>query len=388
MSKGIDGTFDLKFQSLVDLFQTQGEKYPLGGSSLAVFIDGKPVVNVWQGEAEAGKPWIQDTTSVVFSCSKGLTSILAHRLVQEGKLDLDQKVSHYWPEFAQEGKQDIPVKWLLQHKAGLSTTRRDLTIEEITDGHTLEEELAAQEPIWEPGTAHAYHALTFGTLVGKLIHNITGKTAGKYFAELIADPLGVDAWIGLPKDKFANLAPLISDGNRQEIIAEPLSDLYWQSRAMTFGGALDHLVDSYETGFNNPKVIAAELPAAGGVSNAYSLAKIYSAAVTKTDGVRLLEDETLRAAVVPQSTGPLKFESKEGSAFPAWGNGFMVDVPGFKDLLSPSSFGHDGLGGQNAFGDLEHRVGFAYTSNFLLNGPDDQWRQQVLIRKLKEILNS
>lgn len=376
-----------KYQEIADLFFAQAERYPLGGSSLAIFKDGEPVVNIWQGDAEAGKPWTQDTTSVVFSCTKGLTSILAHRLVQEGKLDLEQKVSYYWPEFAQAGKQNIPVKWLLQHKAGLSATRRDLTMDEITDGHTLEEELAAQEPLWEPGTAHGYHALTFGTLIGKLVHNITGKTAGKYFAELIAEPLGVDAWIGLPKDKFANLAPLISDGNRQAVVAEPNTDLYWQAKAMTFGGALNHLVESYETGFNNPQLVSAELPGAGGVSNAFGLAKIYSAAVTEMNGVRLLEDETLRAAVVPQSTGPLKFEPQDATWFPAWGNGFMVDVPGLKDLLGPSSFGHDGLGGQNAFGDFEHRVGFAYTSNFLLSGADDQWRQQVLIRKLKEILN-
>ena len=375
------------FQPIADLFFSQQQRYPLGGSSLAIFKDGAPVVNIWQGEAEAGRPWTQDTTSVVFSCAKGLTSILAHRLIQEGKLDLEEKVSHYWPEFAQAGKQDIPVKWLLQHKAGLSATRRALSIDEITDGHTIEDELAEQEPLWEPGTAHGYHALTFGTLIGKLIHNITGLTAGKYFAQLIAEPLGVDAWIGLPKEKFANLAPLISDGNRPEIIAEPNTDLYWQSRAMSFGGALNHLVESYETGFNNPQLIEAELPAAGAVSNAYSLAKIYSAAVIETDGVRLLEDETLRAAVVPQSAGPLKFEPPVGTKFPAWGNGFMVDVPGLKDLLGPSSFGHDGLGGQNAFGDFEHHVGFAYTSNFLLSGADDQWRQQVLIRKLKEILN-
>ena len=376
-----------KFQPIADLFFAQQERYPLGGSSLAIFKDGAPVLNVWQGEAEAGKPWSQETTSVIFSCTKGLASILAHRLVQEGKLDLEQKVSYYWPEFAQAGKQDIPVKWILQHKAGLSTTRNDLTMDQITDGHTLEEELAAQEPLWEPGTAHGYHALTFGTLVGKLIHNITGLTAGKYFAELIAEPLGVNAWIGLPKEKFATLAPLLSDGNRQETIAEPNTDLYWQAKAMTFGGALNHQVESYETGFNNPKLLAAELPAAGGVSNAYGLAKIYSAAVTETDGVRLLEDETLRAAVVPQSTGPLKFEPSNGTWFPAWGNGFMVDVPGLKDLLGPNSFGHDGLGGQNAFGDFEHRVGFAYTSNYLLSGAEDQWRQQVLIRKLKEILS-
>jgi CubicO group peptidase (beta-lactamase class C family) len=155
---------------------------------------------------------------------------------------------------------------------------------------------------------------------------------------------------------------------------------------MTFGGALDHKVESFETGFNNPKLLAAELPGAGGVSNAFALAKIYSAAATSTDGIRLLEDETLRAATVPQSTGPLKFESQTGP-FPVWGNGFMLDVPGFKDMLGPSSFGHDGLGGQNAFGDFEHRIGFAYTTNYLQSGAEEQLRQQQLIQTLKEILN-
>ena len=216
------------------------------------------------------------------------------------------------------------------------------------------------------GTGHGYHALTFGTLVGKLVHNITGMTLGEYFDQLITKPLGVDAWIGLPKDKFKNLAPLITDGKRTATAAEPNTDAYWLSRAMTFGGALDHRIESFETGFNNPKLLEAELPGAGGVSNAYSLAKIYSAAATVTDGIRLLEDGTLRAATATQSTGPLRFESQTGP-FPVWGNGFMLDAPGFKVMLSPSSFGHDGLGGQIAFGDLKHRIGFAYSTNYLID---------------------
>jgi CubicO group peptidase (beta-lactamase class C family) len=373
-----------KFQELADIFFQQGEGTP-GGSSLAIFQNGEPVLSVWQGQAKENKPWNAETVSVIFSCTKGLSSLLAHRLVQDGSLDLDQKVSHYWPEFAHEGKQDMPVKWLLQHKAGLSATRNDLTLDQITDGHTLENELAMQEPLWEPGTAHGYHALTFGTLVGKLAHNITGMTLGKYFDELIAKPLEVDAWVGLPKEKFKNLAPLITDGKRTATVAELNADAYWLSRSMTFGGALDHRVESFDTGFNNPKLIAAELPGAGGVSNAFAIAKIYSAAATATDGVRLLEDETLRAATVTQSTGPLKFESQNGP-FPKWGNGFMLDVPGFKEMLGPSSFGHDGLGGQNAFGDFEHRIGFAYTTNYLQSGAQEQSRQQKLIQTLKEIL--
>lgn len=378
-------TIDSRFEPVAELFFEQGRTLP-GGSSLAIFQDGKPVLNLWQGVGGAGRPWDASTTSVIFSSTKGLASILAHRLIQEGKLDLEQKVSFYWPEFAQGGKQDIPVKWLLQHKAGLSAIRRNLSIVEITDGHTIEDELAAQEPLWEPGTAHGYHALTFGTLVGKLVHNITGMTLGKYFDQLIAQPLGVDAWIGLPKEKFKNLAPLITDGKRKATVAEPDTDAYWLSRAMSFGGALDHKIESFETGFNNPKLLAAELPGAGGVSNAFAIAKIYSAAATATDGVRLLDDETLRAATVPQSTGPLKFESQTGP-FPVWGNGFMLDVPGFKGMLGKHSFGHDGLGGQNAFGDFEHRIGFAYTTNYLQSGAEEQLRQQVLIRKLKEILS-
>lgn len=380
-----DGTFDSAFEPVVELFKQQGETHPLGGSSLAIFKDGLQVVNVWQGEATPSKPWTADTTSVIFSCTKGLASILAHRLVQEGKLDLEQKVSHYWPEFAEGGKQDIPVKWLLQHKAGLSATRSDLTIDQITDGHTLEDELAKQVPLWKPGTAHGYHALTFGTLVGKLVHNITGMTLGKYFQQLIAEPLKVNAWIGLPVDKFRNLAPLLSDGKREPTNAEPESDLYWLARSMTFGTALDHQVESFETGFNNPKLITAELPGAGGVSNAYALAKIYSAVATETEGIRLLNDDTLRSAVVPQSTGPMQFESQTGP-FPAWGNGFMLDVSGFKGMLGSSSFGHDGLGGQNAFGDFEHRISFAYTTSYLMAGPRDQDRQQQLVSSLKAII--
>ena len=374
-----------KFQELADIFFRQGEGTP-GGSSLAIFQNGEPVLSVWQGQAKENKPWNAETVSVIFSCTKGLSSLLAHRLLQDGRLDLDQKVSHYWPEFAHEGKQDMPVKWLLQHKAGLSATRNDLTLDQITDGHTVENELARQEPLWEPGTAHGYHALTFGTLVGKLVHNITGMTLGKYFDELIAQPLDADAWIGLPQDRFENLATLLTDGTRVASNAEPNTDAYWVAKAMTFGLALDHRVESFETGFNNPNLIAAELPGAGGVSHAFSLAKIYSAAATSTDGVRLLSDETLRNATVPQSTGPLKFESQTGP-FPVWGNGFMLDVPGFKGMLGKHSFGHDGLGGQNAFGDFEHRIGFAYTTNYLQSGAQEQSRQQQLIQTLREILN-
>jgi CubicO group peptidase (beta-lactamase class C family) len=381
----MNGHFDPRFAELVELFVEQGAGLP-GGSSLAVFQGGEPVVDVWQGEERTGEEWTADTVSVVFSCTKGLASLLAHRLVEEGRLDLDAPVSQYWPEFADNGKRSVPVKWLLQHKAGLSAVRRDLTFDEVIDGHTVEDELAGQEPLWEPGTAHSYHALTFGTLVGKLVRSVTGITIGEYFAETIARPLGVRAWIGLPESEFHHLAPLVADPKRGSgTVGIPGSDDYWVSKAMTFGTALDGAVDDVHKGFNNPALIRAEIPGAGGVSNARGLAAIYSAAVTETAGIRLLTDKTIRAAMVHQSTGPMFFE-KTNTVFPAWGNGFMIEVPGFVDMLGTGSFGHNGLGGQSAFGDVDHRVGFGFTTSYLGAGDEEQSRQQALVRVLRRIL--
>lgn len=376
---------DSRFAELADLFVEQGSDLP-GGSSLAIYREGELVVDVWQGESRPGVAWTEDTVSVVFSCTKGLVSLLAHRLVEEGRLDLDAPVSQYWPEFAQNGKGSIPVKWVLQHKAGLSAVRRDLTFAEVIDGHTLERELAQQEPLWQPGTAHSYHALTFGTLVGKLVANITGKTAGRYFADTIAGPLDVSAWIGLPASEFAQLATLVADPARSRTSPQAGTDGYWVNKAMTCGSALDAPIDDLRRGFNSPALIAAEIPGAGGVSNARSLAAIYSAAVTETNGHRLLRDDTIIAALEPQSTGPMFFE-RTNSAFPAWGNGFMIESPGVFEMLGPRSFGHNGLGGQCAFGDLDHRVGFAFTTSYLGAGEAEQQRQQELVRALRSILN-
>lgn len=377
---------DSRYRELAELFFELGRGVA-GGSSLAVYQGGKPVVDIWQGESRPGVAWTSDTVSVVFSSTKGLVSLLAHSLVEAGRLDLDAPVSQYWPEFAQNGKGSIPVKWILQHKAGLSAVRRDLTFAEVLKGQTVERELAQQEPLWEPGTAHSYHALTFGTLVGKLIANVTRKSVGTYFADYIAHPLGVSAWIGLPATEFTHLATLIADPSRSRTtVTDNSTDGYWVDKAMTCGSALNAPIDDFHRGFNSPALIAAEIPGAGGVSNARSLAAIYSAAVTETSGHRLLRDETIAAAIVPQSTGPMFFEHSNAS-FPAWGNGFMIESPGVFEMLGPRSFGHNGLGGQCAFGDLDYRVGFAFTTSFLGAGEEEQHRQQALVRALRSLLN-
>jgi CubicO group peptidase (beta-lactamase class C family) len=383
LDKEVQGYFDKKFEPLVDLFASQGPSKPAGGSSLAVFQNGRPVVNVWQGEAQIGKPWTEETISTVFSCTKGIISILAARLVEQGLLDLEAPVADYWPEFSQGGKGEIKVKTLLQHRAGLSATRRDLTRAELLDGKTVISELASQEPLWQPDSNYGYHALTFGHLVSKLIQSVTGMTANEYLQKFVTAPLGVNMWIGLPSDQLSNLATLVADGNFKSMNPEHGTDEYWVEKAMTFGGALP--TDPTEAGgFNDPATLAVELAGAGGVTNAFGLAKIYSAAVVETDGIRLVTDDTLEIAIQPASFGQNVWH--EPSPHPIWGNGFMLAESPHFEIPGGKGFGHNGLGGQAGWGSLENRIGFGYTTSYLRNSPETQKHQQDLVRKLQGLI--
>ncbi len=369
---------------VADVFFKQGQASPKGGSALAIYQNGELVLDVWQGTASVGHPWNKHTSSLVFSSTKGLVAILANQLIELGLLDPEQKVSYYWPSFAQFGKAEIPVKWILQHKAGLSAVRRDLSFEELIDGTTVVEELAAQEPLWAPGSAHAYHSLTFGHLVGELIRSVTGKTIGAFFHDQIAKPLGVPAWIGTPQNQLSNVAELVTDGNRSSMHPPKYSPQYWIEKSMTFGKALPIEIAGPGTGFNDERLLTSELAGAGGVMTAKALAKIYSAAVTNTDGIRLLDDETIREAIKPQTFGPSIWG--EPGPWPIRGMGFMLPVPGFREMIGDTSFGHDGLGGQQGFGDLEHRIGFAYATSFLSSGETEQKNQQQIIAALQDVV--
>jgi CubicO group peptidase (beta-lactamase class C family) len=195
---------------------------------------------------------------------------------------------------------------------------------ELLDGETVISELAAQEPLWQPESNYGYHALTFGHLLSKLVHSVTGLTANEYLQKHVTGPLGVKMWIGLPGHQVSDLAALVSDGNFKSLNPEYGTDQYWISKAMTFGSALP--TDPTDAGgFNDPETLAVELAGAGGVTNAYGLAKIYSAAVIETDGVRLVNDDTLEMAIKPASFG--KNVWNEPAPHPIWGNGFMLAEP-------------------------------------------------------------
>lgn len=371
------------FEPLADLFASQSQENPAGGSSVAVYQQGKVVLDAWQGESTPGKPWVSDTVSTVFSCTKGIISLIVARLVSQGLIDLESPVTAYWPEFGQAGKDDIKVKTLLQHRAGLSAPRRDLSYAELIDGHTVVDELAKQEPLWKPNSNYGYHALTFGHLVSKLIHCVTGLTANEYLQKYITNQLEADMWIGLPSSELGRLATLVSDGNFKSINPDEGTDQYWVEKAMTFGGALPS--DPTGThGYNDPGTLAIELAGAGGVTNARGLAKIYSAAVIETDGLRLVDDQAIEVACRTASTGENIWH--EPGPYPAWGNGFMLPISEHFVMPGVRGFGHNGLGGQAGWGSLDARIGFGYTTSYLRNDSETQKHQQDLVRALNRII--
>jgi len=380
--KAVQGEYNEEFASLVEIFAAQGVKDNAGGSSLCVFKDGVAVVNIWQGDARQDQPWRAETVSNVFSCTKGIATVLVAMLVEKNLLQLDAKVAEYWPEFAAEGKEQVTLRQLLQHRAGLSAPRESISHAQAVDGHSVAEKLAQQAPLWQPGSSNAYHALTFGYLTAEIIRRVTGQTIGELLQTFISQPLQVAMWIGF-RGNETTLAPLLSDGNFKSTNPVEFSDGYWLERAMTLGAAFEADPTS-PNGFNNPATIAAEIAGANGITNAYGLAKMYSATVCDTDGVRLIRPQTVRDFCQPSPAGQNFWNEPE--PFGKWAAGFMLPLAGVNEMPGKESFGHNGLGGQAGWASLDQRVGFGYTTTYLKNTPDTQLNQQSLVRELNKIL--
>jgi CubicO group peptidase (beta-lactamase class C family) len=313
-------------------------------------------------------------------------SILVAQLVEAGRLDYEAPVARYWPEFAQNGKADITVGQLLGHQAGLSALTTELEFDDLLDWDVVVGHLQRQAPLWPPGTGYAYHALTHGWLAGELVRRVTGRAVGAAFSESVAAPLGASAWIGLPPTYTGPLAHLS--------VAPDLADLWiteaqldsttapnWSYRAMTLGHALPAALVTADGGFNDRRLQEAEIPAAGGIATAPALAAIWSATVTRTRAVSLLSPQTVALATRAVTEGPPVFNPVP--PYSRWGMGFQLDSEARRYLTS-HSFGHDGAGGQSAFADPEHRVGFAFITNWMEAGEDR--RATAIIDALRAVL--
>ena len=206
----VNGYCDEKFSEAREVFSESINTGFELGAAISLEIEGETVLDLWGGvdSPSKGTKWQENTIVNVFSSTKGIAAICLLQLVEQGKLDLDLPVANYWPEFAQGGKETIPVRYLFCHKSGLCGIRKPLGQGAFCDWDFICSELASQEPLWEPGTAHGYHAITYGHLVGEVLRRIDGRTIGQYFKEEIADPLDLDFWFGLPDSEFSRVTEL------------------------------------------------------------------------------------------------------------------------------------------------------------------------------------
>jgi CubicO group peptidase (beta-lactamase class C family) len=348
-------------------------------------------VDLWGGLADSctGRPWGRDTVACVFSTSKGITAIGIHLLVQRGLLDLDAPVASYWPEFAGGGKEQLKVRWLLTHQAGLTFVDQDLTFEDLRAVEPVLRALEAQRPRWEPGTAYAYHAVTFGHLLGELVRRITGKSLGEFIADELVRPLGLNTVLGLPEDAAVDLARLEPMPPPPDVshLGDAARDAMQRFlRAINLGGALPSGLVTGEAGdFNDRRLLALELGASNLVSDARSLARAYAATVSEVNGVRLLTDETAAECIPMRTTATPPFGVPAELAAQGPEGGFGLGFI-FGDKLGAGSFGHPGAGGSIAFADLDDRIGFGYVPNRMLGDGDDRARR--LIDAVREVLRA
>ena len=365
----INGTVAQGFEKVADVFRGNFEEYPELGAGFALYADGEAKVDIWAGVADAssGRAWDENTLQLVFSTTKGAAAICVARLVDAGRLSYDDTVASHWPEFAAAGKEHVTVRQLMSHQAGLPYVDQVLSLDDLLAVGPVVEALAAQAPVWEPGTTHGYHALTYGWLAGELVRRIDGRSIGTYVAEEIAAPLGIDFWIGLPESEEQRVSTLASappptDPAEFAMLMQMMGPGTIGFKALTMNGSLMAL-GAAKNPFNTRAIHATEMPAANGITNASSLAKMYAATVSDVDGIRLLSPEVMRAASAEAVDGP----DAALIADTRFGMGFMLDnetVP----LLGPNAFGHAGAGGSLGQADPDSGVGYGYVMNQMLGG--------------------
>ena len=358
----IGGHVEPGFAAVEEAFTQNFEDGHETGAAFCLHVDGRKVVDLYGGSFDheapvggGGRPYDQDTLQLVFSSTKGATAACANLLEQRGELDVASPVSRYWPEFAQFGKEEIPVLFLLTHQAGLPAVDTRLSPTEVQAWEPVIAALEAQTPLWEPGTAHGYHALTYGWLVGELVRRITGRTVGTYFAEEIARPLGLEFWIGLPAAQEDRVSPIIGSvvPGGQAASAGPAGggaagggaagggaagggaagagagtgfSSTLLARALNAAGAFS------EPGWANARAWhAAEVPAANGITNAVSLSRLYAGLIGTVEGGPaepiLTTDQVDRARTVHTFGADLVFASVGFTMKQQIGQGFWVSSP-------------------------------------------------------------
>ena len=365
-------------------FAVLGDK----GAALAVYRDGHRVVDLWGGtkDVDGGAPWERGTAQIVRSATKGVAAAVLLLLHQRGELDLDAPVGEYWPEFKAAGKERTRVWHLLAHRAGVPVLDTALTPAEALDPVPAAEAVAAQAPVWEPGSDHGYHAQTYSWLTGELVRRVTGRDIGAWIAAEIAGPVGADLWLGLPAGEQARVdrvgevgPPADAAGVLRTRPKRAVAEAYADPASLTRRAfaAITPLPDE-----NDPAYRAAALPASNGIATADGLARFYASLIGEVDGgTRLFTPDTVELARAERSAGP----DRVLVVATRFGLGYMLHGAA-SPLLTPASFGHPGRGGALGFADPETGIAFGYVTNGFRKSVTADARAQALVGAVRGVI--
>ncbi|MDD5190566.1 MAG: serine hydrolase [Dehalococcoidales bacterium] len=377
----VNGYCEPRFAGVKDAFLKNLESGYEVGASFAATINGKFVVDIWGGYTNETKtlPWEKDTIVNTYSTTKTMTTVCALMLVDQGLLDLNAPITKYWPEFGQNGKENMPVHYLFSHQSGLAGWEEPVKVEDFYNWEKMTALLAAQKPWWEPGTRSGYHAVSYGYLLGEIVRRITGKSLGTFFREEIAEPLHADFHIGLPAEHDARVSILIPAPPPPAPTTPPNPNRTYTERA-----SIPYKV------FSNPVVTtkylptrtwrAAEIPASNGHGNARSVARSNSmlACGGELDGIKFLSEATLQKMTQEQCYGPdlVLFMPIR------WGLGFALTSKEIKMGPNPNSYWWGGYGGSRVVIDPDTRMCCAYVMNQIREGLTGDVRSMRLINAL------
>ncbi len=354
----VHGTCKEGFEAVRDGFVENFEEGLEVGAAAAVTVDGELVVDIWAGDADPnGTPWDRDTIVNVYSTTKTMAATCMLALADRGELDFDAPVCQYWPEFAQNGKEGVLVSHVMSHTAGLPGYVPPVTAADLYDLDAIAERLAAQELWFEPGSKSAYHAVTQGNLEGEILYRITGKRMADWFRDEIAEPLGADFHMSLPASEDGRMGELIPPEVNMEALE--MNGVPVEFDSVCAKTLMSCMLDASEPQTREWR--AAEIPAAGGIGNARSVARIHSmlACGGEVDGVRIMSEAGARKALEEQIDNVddvLYMRMRHGL-------GFARDLDGWVTSPNPNHMFWGGWGGSVAVVDFDVRASVAYVMN-------------------------
>jgi CubicO group peptidase (beta-lactamase class C family) len=384
----IHGAYDPAYRPVVDAFMENYRLEDETGSSCSVMKNGRTVVDIWGGFAnrERTRPWEQHSTVCMMSVAKGVTAIAFNMLVDRGLIEVDAPVAHYWPEFAQNGKAGIKVRWLLDHTAAIPVlTTNALWPGAMFDREAYVEALAQQAPLWEPGTKAAYHVHNMGYLLGEVMKRVCGKTVSAFVRDEITGPLGAEYNIGrLSAAEIERVVEVMPNTEARLFAAKDVvipEDAPWDGTVLRPLAFRQNPIEPWSVTLNSAVWKSAEIASGNGHGNARGVARIYGALANggELSGVRLMSKAGIEAMITEQhNQTELMQERPYHQAL-----GVLLNTPAAVYMgPNPRSFGHHGIGGSIGFADPDAGVGFSYACNKMHAVGDNGPRARRLIDAL------